>query len=75
MGNSESALRVSCCIFVETEKTNRKLKVPTQIMWNHYFLVGVKVFEETFLGQALLSWVSSNEAPSGSTENLSCIAN
>ena len=75
MGNSESALRVSCCIFVETEKTNRKLKVPTQTMWKHYFLVGVKVFEETFLGQVLLSLVSSNEVPSGSTENLSCIAN
>lgn len=75
MGNSESALRVSCCIFVETEKTNRKLNVPTQTMWKHYFLVGVKVFEETFLGQVLLSLVSSNEVPSGSTENLGCIAN
>lgn len=75
MGNSESALGVSCCIFVETEKTNRKLKVRTQIMWKHYFLVGVEVFEETFLGQVLLSLVSRNEVPSGSTENLSCIAN
>ena len=44
-------------------------------MWKHYFLVGVKVFEETFLGQVLLSLVSSNEIPSDSTENLSCIAN
>lgn len=59
-----SELKVSCRTFVKAMKTNRKLKVPTQIMsLKALNLIDEKSSKGAFLELIAFAFVSNNEVP------------